>query len=163
MRTLILLTSVVFAASTVAANLDEALENCRAISDNNARLQCYDIIDRDTPAVPQEGSHPHQAVNRPSPKVPATAKGPEELFGFEDIEIAKQMPESIEVDVVEARQIHGKRVFRFANGQVWRQIDSKRFVYNPDNGQAYIQRGALGSFFFSQRETNARIRVKRVE
>jgi hypothetical protein len=162
-RSLILLSSVVFAATTLASTVDDALNNCRAISDNNKRLQCYDTIHRHTPAPPKASTPPQQASNSAMVEVAASAKRPEELFGFEDIEIAKQMPESIEVEVVEALQIHGKRVFRFANGQVWRQIDSKRFVYNPDNGQAYIQRGALGSFFFSQRETNARIRVKRVE
>lgn len=163
MRPLILLTSLVFAASAMAVNTHDALKNCRAISDNSARLQCYDAINTHAAEMPQKVIRETPALTSPPAEAPVADKSPDELFGFEDRVLASQIADSLNVDVIETALVHGKRVFRFANGQVWRQIDSKRFVYNPDNGQAYIQRGALGSFFFSQKETNVRIRVKRVE
>lgn len=151
-----LLACLLISASSVAAPLNSDLAECRDIASAEQRLACYDAI-----ILPSS-----DVATTPEPETPTTQASKvrfSELFGFEEKEIAKQIPDRMEVEVSESALVHGKRVFRLSNGQVWRQTDNKRFIYNPANGPAYIQRGALSSFFFSQRDTNTRIRVKRVE
>lgn len=157
MRKLFGIFTLTIATSTTAASLDQSLSTCRAIDDANQRLTCYDAI----ALGPQTHTNPqNETAAIPSETTSERFKA---LFGFEEKEIAKQIPDRIEVEVTEFSSNYGKAMIRLSNGQIWRQIDSKRFAYRADNGPAYIQRGAMGSFFFSQQDTNARIRVKRVK
>ncbi len=154
LRSKLFLASLLISCSSVAAPLHNELAQCRTIASAERRLACYDAI----------GLSNNEAVTVSKPAADVVSKERlSELFGFEEKEIAKQIPDRMEVEVRESALVHGKRVFRLSNGQVWRQTDNKRFMYTPDNGPAYIERGALSSFFFSQRDTNTRIRVKRVE
>ncbi len=61
---------------------------------------------------------------------------------------------------------NGKLRFHMTNGQVWRQLDSKR-VQIPDGGEeglkAHIRRAALGSFLMRINDEGVSIRVRREE
>jgi len=162
---LALLTLTSFAS---AEALDKALQQCRTIESGEQRLDCYDAIGRqqDSTSLPSSvnstTAEPTKALATKAP-AKAPAKDNSELFGFEARQITKQVPDRIDVEVIKANTVHGKKIFQLSNGQVWKQIDTKRFVFSQTKGQAYIERGALGSFFFSQQNSNTRIRVKRVK
>ena len=159
-RSTLMLAILLISASSMAAPNVNDLTTCRSIASAEQRLACYDAI-----ILPSSDASPKQKLATATEAQPIAPNKTRfsELFGFEEKEIAKQIPDRMDVEVIESALVHGKRVFRLSNGQVWRQTDNKRFIYNPDNGPAYIERGALSSFFFSQRDTNSRIRVRRVE
>jgi hypothetical protein len=163
-RIIIGLALLTLTSLATAEALDKALQQCRTIESGDQRLDCYDAIGRqqDSTSLPSSvnstTAEPTKALTAKAP-----AKDNSELFGFEARQITKQVPDRINVEVIKANTVHGKKIFQLSNGQVWKQIDTKRFVFSQTKGQAYIERGALGSFFFSQQNSNTRIRVKRVK
>ena len=156
-RKTLTLIGLTLASSAMAASLNDGINHCRTIAAADQRLACYDAI-----AVQQDAS-PEATVKETSTNSSVFSNPFKEIFGFEEKEIAKQIPDRLEVEVSDFSQGNGKSQITLSNGQVWRQLDNKPFVYSADNGQAYIQRGALGSFFFSQEGTKKRIRVKRAK
>ena len=169
MRIIIGLALLTLTSLATAEALDKALQQCRTIESGDQRLDCYDAIGRqqDSTSLPSSvnstAAEPTKALATKALATKAPAKDNSELFGFEARQIAKQVPDRIDVEVIKANTVHGKKIFQLSNGQVWKQIDTKRFVFSQTKGQAYIERGALGSFFFSQQNSNTRIRVKRVK
>ena len=163
MRIIIGLALLTLTSLATAEALDKALQQCRTIESADQRLDCYDAIGRqqDSTSLPSSvNSTTAEPTKALATKAPANNS---ELFGFEARQITKQVPDRINVEVIKANTVHGKKIFQLSNGQVWKQIDTKRFVFSQTKGQAYIERGALGSFFFSQQNSNTRIRVKRVK
>lgn len=157
-RKTLTLIGLILASSAMAASLNDDLNHCRTIAAADQRLACYDAI------ANQQDAPIHATTTSNSQATNSVFSNPfKEIFGFEEKEIAKQIPERLEVEVSDFSQGNGKSQITLSNGQVWRQLDNKPFVYSADNGQAYIQRGALGSFFFSQEGTKKRIRVKRAK
>ena len=57
---------------------------------------------------------------------------------------------------------HGLLTITFDNGQVWKQNDTNRFKVKAGES-VYIKKGALSSFLLGKDDTNATIRVKRLE
>ena len=169
MRIIIGLALLTLTSLATAEALDKALQQCRTIESGDQRLDCYDAIGRqqDSTSLPSSvnstAAEPTKALATKALATKAPAKDNSELFGFEARQITKQVPDRIDIEVIKANTVHGKKIFQLSNGQVWKQIDTKRFVFSQTKGQAYIERGALGSFFFSQQNSNTRIRVKRVK
>ena len=174
MRIIIGLALLTLTSLATAEALDKALQQCRTIESGDQRLDCYDAIGRqqDSTSLPSSVNSTTaeptkalatKALTTKALTTKAPAKDNSELFGFEARQITKQVPDRINVEVIKANTVHGKKIFQLTNGQVWKQIDTKRFVFSQTKGQAYIERGALGSFFFSQQNSNTRIRVKRVK
>ena len=169
MRIIIGLALLTLTSFASAEALDKALQQCRTIESGEQRLDCYDAIGRqqDSTSLPSSvnstAAEPTKALATKALATKAPAKDNSELFGFEARQITKQVPDRIDIEVIKANTVHGKKIFQLSNGQVWKQIDTKRFVFSQTKGQAYIERGALGSFFFSQQNSNTRIRVKRVK
>jgi exopolysaccharide biosynthesis protein len=159
--------------SPLAFSQDIALQlsHCRAIKDNDQRLACYDALSSETSnsvaiATPKTTPAAQAMVSTPAPttnveSVTSITERFSEFFGFEEKEIAKHIPDSMVVEVASVSSNGSKLVIKMTNGQVWQQTDSKPYNYRDENGQPYIQRGALGSFFFSQKGVKTRIRVKR--
>lgn len=90
----------------------------------------------------------------------------EEQFGFERKEAAAANKEIdrlyVEVTSVK-RDSLGMSTIYLVNGQVWRQTGNGRYFYKEMQGKAYLERGSMSSFFFSQDEIKRRIRVKRLQ
>jgi hypothetical protein len=57
----------------------------------------------------------------------------------------------------------GDTVFRLANGQVWKQMDSDRFYIQAENPEVDIKRAAFGSYLLSVEGYGSSVRVRRVE
>jgi len=125
-----------------ASTLQQQLASCATIANGQQRLVCFDKIN-------------HQPQD--TLEIDKT-----ELFGFE----AKQTlltPDKLQITVVNIdKGPRGKLTFTLANGQIWKQTSSESYRLK-DNKQAFIKKGALGSFFLGQVDRNKKIRIKRVK
>lgn len=140
---------------------DAAILRCRSITDNSARLACYDalvVTTRATPAV-VASTPPAPAAITPT-KPPAASS----TFGLE-----AQIANKEAVDTIDS-QIDGsfegwraKSNIRLANGQVWQISDDSARAHYIDNPKVRIRRGALGAFYLEIQGTNHSPRVKRIQ
>lgn len=92
----------------------------------------------------------------------------EETFGNERIEQRKRKkldePKFIASRIMgEFKGWRGKGRFKLENGQVWKQIDTKKFSLKRTNPEVEITRGVLGGYFLSVKGSGSRCRVERVK
>jgi hypothetical protein len=129
----------------------QSLSDCRKITEDAARLACYDkaagaldqaesqgqvvVIDRE-----QARAVRRQAFGFNLPSLNIFGRGAvksEEGFDHLNLDIASVHHSS-----------EGKWVFVATNGAVWRQTDSEEFAEDPHPGsKLFVHNGALGSFF----------------
>lgn len=127
---------------------DDALRQCRTLSDGAARLACYDAI-----ALPAPGSA----------QAPAPAKETPAQFGL----LGAQR--QVSLDAVESRipgNFEGwnpRSRIALENGQVWQIDDDSRAILELRNPKARVRKGALGAFYLEVEGTNRSPRVKRVQ
>lgn len=129
----------------------KALAACAAISENAARLACYDGAAKSL--VEAEKSGDVMVVDRAQVK-----EVKRQSFGL-NINLGPLFdrpgkPETINEltsTVASARQLgDGKWVISTADGQIWRQIDSEQLFEDPKRGDKVVmRRGALGSYFLT--------------
>jgi hypothetical protein len=140
-------------------------EQCAGVSDDSARLACYDRIFRkpDPPTGANSAAAPGPAAASARTGVAGTSSAattaavstPQDDFGLSeaakrarDPETAKeQMPESLTGKVASVgRRPTGELVVTLENGQVWAQIqtDTKARVNAGDT--VTIKKAALGSY-----------------
>lgn len=128
--------------------LFEALVRCRAITDDAARLQCFDaaaaaleraaerrdvvVVDRS-----QVRESRRRLFGLPLPRLP--------VFGGDDDE---EEVSSIESNITSAHQIeYGRWVIQLEDGSTWEQTDNNLIAGRPRSGQPVrVNRGALGSY-----------------
>ncbi|MGZ8349778.1 MAG: hypothetical protein ACXWU2_07095, partial [Allosphingosinicella sp.] len=129
----------------------EALMRCRAITEDAARLQCFDAASaelqaaterRDVVVVDREQVREsrRRLFGLPLPRLP--------VFGGSDDDEEEDEVSSIESTVTAARQNgQGQWIVTLADGSTWVQTDSNPLALRPRNGQPVrVQRAALGSF-----------------
>jgi hypothetical protein len=146
--------TVGISAFTINANANEAaLLRCRALTENTARLACYDGI-AIAPAGPAAaGASANQTAAITTP----------EQFGLQ----LKSHPgeiNSIESAIdgsLDGWQANSR--IKLANGQVWQVSDDSSAFCNCNNKKAVVRRGALGSFFLEIEGTNRSPKVKRIK
>jgi hypothetical protein len=177
-------TLLVFALPGVAFAdaLDDELRNCRALSDDYARLICYDAaVDRSR----QSGyGGPAAAPEKPqsaAPAEPAGAPGTvaatgvavdlsqEDLFGKTGDEVGRTVEEatgseridSLSATVTKLKQYsYDKLLITLDNGQLWRQIDTSSLRLRAGDA-VIIERTALGSFMLKKQGSKRSMRVSR--
>jgi len=144
-----------------------ALERCASITSDAARLACYDAVTdvargMAAPAAPPAAS---AASTGESARAEAAASPGVEAFGVEQVEDrAVEMLDEIHSRLVgEFSGWRGNTVFRLENGQVWRQSDNGRLVFQADAPLVTIRRGAFGTYRLSVEGVNSAVRVRRVE
>jgi hypothetical protein len=133
---------------TAAGASDSALQRCRAMVDDRARLACYDAIpgnDASTSAAAQGAGRTSDA---PGFGLPAPAAPAEELrsrvvghFGGWD----------------------AQTVLRLENGQHWQIVDGSRTAYSLDSPQVRIARSVFGGYLMVIDGVAQRPRVRRVK
>ena len=145
----------------------EALVRCRAITDDGARLQCFD----QAAAALQQATEAREVVvvdraqvresrrrlfGLPLPRLPIFGGGGGDEDEDED-EIS-----SIESTVASAHQEgYGRWVVRLEDGSTWVQTDDNIIAGRPRSGQPVrVNRGALGSFMMRVNNQPA-VRVRR--
>lgn len=128
----------------------QALTACRAISDNAARLACFD---RESLALDQ-AEQAGQVVVVDRAQVEQTRR---EIFGFSlNLPILSRGVQAEEINSVSgvlrsARQgADGKWVITLEDDAVWRQVDSESLASRPRPGAAVeIRRATLGSYMLT--------------
>ncbi len=146
----------------------EALVRCRAVTDDAARLACFDSA----AAALQEAQERRDVVVVDRQQV---REGRRRLFGLalpripifgggddDDDDVAEQV-RTLESTVSAATQVgYGQWQVTLADGAVWVQIDNNTLALRPRQGQrVVINRGALGSFMMRVNNQPG-IRVRRV-
>ena len=154
---------------------------CRAISDDAARLRCFDDADRRPAAAPPAVAGPSPAlpalpaVSAPPPAVPvqvpppATAAAPPAapVENFGAIAIPKKAPE--EPREITARLIgtldgvYRGLVLPLDNGQRWTVIDDREFEYIGTDPSVKLDRNFIGSYWMKILGGGPRFRVRRVK
>jgi hypothetical protein len=169
-------------------DLLQAINKCAAITDDKARLGCYDAI----------APHLHDVVNVPPPVMttPPTKEEEKSWFGFnlgnlfgssapaqttpqqfgqettapvqQKVESAEQEVNSIAAKVTEYSFTLDKKFIVFLdNGQVWRQqqgdTGEAHFHRAATDNTVTIERGVFGSYDLMINDGNASFKVMRVK
>lgn len=184
---------LIFAATCViaptlgvgAAELPQALIDCRDLGSAVARLDCYDrIVDAHVSSAGQSRAEitsaqaPAAAVTAAvaataateTTSVPPLEMSEEDLFGKNYAEVHKSVQEatgSKEIDRIESfvtkikPAADGKAIITLDNGQVWTQIDNSRLRLSSYD-KVVIRRASLGSFMLNKDGSKTSMRVRRV-
>ncbi|WP_417344816.1 hypothetical protein [Ferrimonas sp.] len=130
----------------------ESVVNCASLNDKLDRLVCFDKLGKPAHAgIPAKPAAPQAAA-------PADA---DERFGLSDKR--PEEPEAIKASINKLKKDpYGKFIVTLDNGQVWKQIDSKRFRLKQDK-PVTIEKASLGSFMLTQEGSSKSARVKRVQ
>ncbi len=172
----LLLAALGFGAVPAAAqDIPAALERCASLSDDHARLSCYDGIaagfKHAAAPVPQTAAVPQAQASVPPPPPPAVAPVPAPTVAPPPTVAAKiaafgadtiRKPETVngepkDVDEIRATvtQVEFSPTNRFIvtldNGQVWRQIDgdSTKARFRKGGDAVTISRGLFSSYNLS--------------
>lgn len=145
-----------------AETLADAMQQCSKEENSLKRLVCYDRLSKDLRQF--ENSPLPQSSHLPPATADAEPVSPSEQmqkFGLpEKSEVISE--DKILVSVADKhRDARGKWILELTNGQTWKQTDSQDY-YFPE-GQIYIEKGFLGSFFLGSDDSNRRMRVKRIQ
>lgn len=167
-----------FANAATASPIDQ----CRAISDDSARLRCFDQMDRaaPSPAAPAPAAIP-AAPAAPATSAPAAQSAPPSVAApaaaatvvppaaadFGARALPKAAPE--EPRELSARLI-GKLdgIFRglnlpLDNGQTWVVIDDRDFEYVGSNAKVTLDRNLIGTYWMKIVDGGPRFKVRRVK
>ena len=131
--------------------LFEALVRCRTITEDAARLQCFDAAAaalqtaaerRDVVMVDR------QQVRESRRRLFGLALPRLPIFGGNDDDDEEEAIDHIESSIVNAHQTeYGRWVVRLEDGSTWVQTDNNIIAGRPRSGQPVrVNRGALGSF-----------------
>lgn len=166
-RTAGLALATLAAASAVAAD-DAAIVRCRGITDNAARLACYDALPigsvfRAPPATAPAA--PAATPSAPQASAPARPAPPaQSSFGMEERIAQQEQPRSMESTIPGHFGGWGPRErIKLANGQVWQVVDDSSAYLNLDNPRVVIRRGMMGGFFLEFEATTRTARVRRLQ
>lgn len=164
---------LVFLLASTFSQAEESLRGplmrCSAVTDNEARLACFDRVAKvaSTPASVTSTVSGELNTTQVPQEVNEKSKKSSSDFGFEKKrarEEEKAEDPRVFVDVSEVKRSRTNTLTIYlTDGQVWRQTDALRFLYTERQGRAYLERGAMGSFFFSQENIPRKIRVKRLK
>ena len=156
-----------FSCLIFSAHGADPLQQCRALQDATARLQCYDqLVDARaatqtaTAANPVPTAAPLPATEQTAP--PPTTVRDEALFGTsgETIQSAiATLPVQVKSTTTDARQ---KLLFTMQNGQRWQQIDHG-FLKVSNGDTCVISSGVFGSYKMKCQQGSKTIRVKRLQ
>ena len=141
--------------------LVKAVADCRKLTEDPARLACYDAAAGRLEAAERSG----EVVVVDREQARATRR---QAFGFNlpslNIFDREGEPEldRISLTIARASQLgDGRWLLRTDNGQVWRQIDNQNLTPKPRAGsKAEVRRALLGNYFMNIDRERA-IRVQR--
>ncbi len=178
LMTRFIVSSLAFLALTLpgaapAEALGEELRACRNLTDDQARLACYDAaVDRSRKGAdggPESSTENAAAAVPAEPVVTAESLSQEDLFGKSSKEIERSLEEatgseridSLSATVTRLRKFgYDKVLITLDNGQVWKQIDTSSLRLRVGD-TVDIERAALGSFMLRKEGNNRWMRVSR--
>jgi hypothetical protein len=145
------------------------LQRCRALSEDRARLACYDALAAaqaappTAPAASTAGPGASAAAMPPPAAAPAPAEAPaaEGAFGRP---VVTSGPPQIESRIEGRFEGWDRNTrFRLANGQVWQVTDGSSATLRLTDPVVRVRRAALGSFLMEFEGSNRTVRVRRVD
>ncbi|MDJ0710214.1 MAG: hypothetical protein QNJ14_07495 [Woeseiaceae bacterium] len=165
-------------ASAQASGLADALENCRALDDDAARLACYDAL------VPAAGPAEEATVAQvpteiaavpPAQNTTVTTETPETAAALPSVPAdlgAESLPrnpdnadkekESFSATVTRCGEsVDGRYLFYFDNGQVWKQSKDNRLHFRDCQFDVTITKDFFG-YKMQQVGEKKRIRIRRM-
>jgi mannose-6-phosphate isomerase class I len=166
-----LLTAALFLITTHAhAGIEQQLAGCAAKTDKLDRLLCYDKLAQSVGQVAPQAANQEAAQTVVSVTSGMSQTQAMETPSQERVEDAfgmKQKPvdaiERLDLEVAAVKKdAYGVQIISFSNGQVWKQIETRRFKLEPGQ-RVYIEAGALGSFLLGSEDRNSTVRVKRLK
>lgn len=167
----ILLITLLANSSVMAASLSDAMNSCKVESNSLKRLVCYDKLAKRLNQFTDENIAEvriHQPVSRSSSDTVVyntptpDHRSPEDKFGLKAAELI-QAPEKIGSTIVKVKaNPFGHLTVTLANGQVWRQAETKEMRLKKGD-QVFIKEGALGSYFLGKTGTHQSSRFKRIK
>jgi hypothetical protein len=153
MKTTVLFCLSVLCAGSALAD-DTAMRACRTVTENDARLNCYDKIELGTAA---------------SVRPAAPALTPQQSFGLPPAPMAAEARPA-QVDAIDSTIVGSfdgwgpGTTFSLANGQRWKIIDgSEAVLAKNDHQKIKISRNFLGTLFMHVEGSNQSPKVRRVE
>ncbi len=176
-RSFAILACLLPGAAAFADALQDELRVCRGLTDDDARLICYDAaVDRSRNSgysrpVPAKAAAPAPAEPAAAPVATGAAAelSQEDLFGKTGDEVQRTVQEatgSEQMDSLHAtvtklqRYGYDKVLITLDNGQVWKQVDSSSLRLRV--GDAIdIERASLGSFMLRKKGSKRSMRVAR--
>ena len=168
-------------ATAFADALRDELSVCRGLTDDDARLICYDAaVDRSrrsadsgprsAPApVPAQAATPAAAASAPAASGAASSLSQEDLFGKSGDEVERTVQEatgdepidSLNATVTKLQQYsYDKVLITLDNGQVWKQVDASNLRLRVGDA-IEIERASLGSFMLKKQGSKRTMRVSR--
>lgn len=161
-----------FITASAQADIHQSLLDCKQLTDNSARLSCYDRLA--ATFVSQEASAvvavPEAAAPTSTPAAvvatPATATPSAEVieadFGKTQSRPSDQV-EQLQATVKSlSRNKMRKLLITLENGHTWRQTEDDSIQLKAGDSVT-IEKASFGSFLLSKTGTNRKVRVKRVE
>ncbi len=182
MKPVLIIAIFLFTVSLSCQTTTPSLERCASIDDPVERFACYDKLAGRSPADTTKASGKVPEVVDPVasgadvvvPAAPAATPtvspvepkpNAEATFGLGYNQIPKK-DRSDELKFKWTRKkkdAYGKWIIFLENGQVWRQTDSRRFIFGNSEHWVIISRSVGGGFFLKEPESKIRIRVKRAK
>ncbi len=179
----IIVVSLFFTQITLAKESLDQLEDCVKISQDTARLACFDKLTEKisnksvevntTQLITQQvgdSSKKHiENINSKSVAASTTQLITQQVDDFSKEHIEKTAEEkanevlSISLLVDTLKKVgRGQWKITFKNGQQWQQKDTTRFKLK-EGDKVTLTKGALGSVFLQRENTNKRMKVKRLK
>ncbi|PKG85009.1 hypothetical protein CXF85_05200 [Colwellia sp. 75C3] len=149
-------TSLLISQTVLAkeAELDDKIKVCSEISQDAARLLCFDqLID--------------VSNSKLAPQITALTAAQVDEFSKvhvkkTDKEIAEEINSITLTISTLSKTIRGQWKLTFKNGQKWQQKDTTKLRLN-EGDLVVLTKGALGAVYLQKKNTNKRIKVKRLK
>jgi hypothetical protein len=159
MTRILLVAALVVASSAAPAAPDppaprpalfEALLRCRALTDDAARLRCFDAAAANLQAAAERRDVvvvDRGQIRESRRRLFGLALPQLPIFGGHDAEEEAQVSTVEGVIASASENGMGQWVIRLQDGAVWAQVDNNRLAFRPRPGQpVLVRRAALGSF-----------------
>ncbi len=145
-------------------NLENKAQTCSQLSDNKARLTCFDALTvKNTTTT---GSVNDKSVVTPVGDSKRSAQYVDNFAKEQVKNTSDEQAEEIQTITLTisklSKNLYGKWKITFQNGQKWQQKDSE--ILSLKEGQRVVlTKGALSAIYLQKENTNKRIKVKRVK
>jgi len=166
-----------FITASAQADIHQSLLDCKQLTDNSARLSCYDrlaatfgsqaasadvaVPGTAVPGAAAPASAPAAVVATPATATPS-AEVIEADFGKTQSRPSDQV-EQLQATVKSlSRNKMRKMLITLENGHIWRQTEDDSIQLKAGDSVT-IEKASFGSFLLSKTGTNRKVRVKRVE
>jgi lactam utilization protein B len=161
MRKLFTTIGVALALCDAHAQDLEAVRACTRLSDNAARLACYDaaVVEAITPSVPKLSV----------PKLSAEKPEPQPKFGdngqlHRDIQSKADLPKSLTGQLSQVASLpHGLYRLSLDNGQIWQTTEADSALEFKAGDMVTISRMVLGGYIISFSAHTTSVGAKRIK